>query len=124
MLDFHSIINMYTNTLYDRIVIVIEGGGGLMIFIQNGVILGNSNAYTFLDINRVITRGLHTPGSRGGRSGDFQNTHSRKQPYKILGIIRGCSVCVFQNSSLANNYIVGYIIPTEYYIAFLYPITR
>ena len=54
-----------------------------MIFIQNGVILGNSNAYTFSDINRVITRGLHAPGSRGGRSGDFQNTHtcSRKQPY-------------------------------------------
>ena len=86
-----------------------------MFFIQSGAILGNSNVYIFLDINHAITRGLHRPGSRGG--GAFQNMHHGKQPYNILGIIRRRFLCVFQKSSLANHYIVEYIIPTEKYIA-------
>ena len=106
---------MHTNTLYDRILNNCDWKF-LMIFIQNGAILGNLNVYIFLDINHAITRGLHRPGSSGG-GGAFQNMYHGKQPYEILGIIRGCFVCVFQKSSLANNYIVEYIIPTEKYIA-------
>ena len=63
-----------------------------------------------------MQEGNTEPDLEGG-GGASQNMHHGKQPYKILGMITGCFVCVFQKSSLANKYIVENIIPTEKYIA-------